>query len=162
MSKNNNEKKPMSRVLKVFLVAVGVLILLVIAMAMSSGSKDRADNSADAVLQGSNDKLTVASIRAQIAQSAVDGQGKINEYACNNLKAAVRNFDAEADWFNYCTGAFYVDLKDTDQKNVTTISDDDRCAVITSDKDSQITGYEFRDEPCKGYSMVFDEYASED
>lgn len=161
MSKSDGKKKPMSKVLKVILVGVGALILLVIAIALSGGTKDTADNRADAVMQGARDNLAMASVRAQVAQSAVDGKGKINEYACNNVKKAVRNFNADADWFSRCTGAFYVDLKDTDQRNIMTISDDERCAVITTGESSEIIDYQFKDEPCKGYRMFFEEYTPE-
>lgn len=150
--------KKTSKLKTILIVAVGVVILFIIAVALSNGSSDDTTGAEPSVVQQSEDKVTLTFIRSEVAKLALDGSGEINERACNNLKRVVRNFDKDADWFSSCVGTFYLDNKDTDQKNVTTVADGERCAVITADQDFNVIDYEFKDEHCKGYETYFEEY----
>ena len=135
-------------------VVLGIIVVIIMAIVISSGTPDYTKNGYP-LTDASGERVVVLNIDLQIIKISLDGSGKITETNCEDLKAIVRKFNPNADWFEYCTGSFAVNNGGTDLIKTIQLSDDERCALLTFDKDmTKLTSYEFNEDYCKGYRTI--------
>lgn len=103
-----------------------------------------------------NDQESVAytSLRYAIAQSTYRGLAQLDREYLDILQKAVKKFDTNSDWFDDYYGPFYGVSKDTDNKRIDYICNEDYCAKFTvkeEDFDYYLMDYAFIENDIDGY-----------
>ncbi len=78
-----------------------------------------------------HEAVAYTSLRLAIAQSANAGLGKLDNEYLDTLRAAVKKFDKNSDWFDNYLESFYGLTKDTNEKQIDYICNKDYCAKFT-------------------------------
>lgn len=90
------------------------------------------------------ESLVLAEVRSSIAQSELDGTGKLSLSSCQKLETIAKNLSQKADWFSSCGNTLVGSIPDTGNTKVTKISDGNYCATYVTNNDiSILTNYEF-------------------
>ena len=135
------------------IVAGVILVLLGIVWLYSSftgrNESSLASQTSYALDVPSGEQLVLAQVRQAIAQSALDGTGKLQESQCEKLGSIAKKLNPDALWFSSCSFTLYGSTPDTDSTDVTKLSDGNYCATFTTTGNlSLLTKYEFTEGTC--------------
>ncbi len=101
-----------------------------------------------------------AKLRQAIATSRLNGAGTLSSEDMNILGKMVKNADNSNQWFSSNSGAFYGNMADTSDYEVTWISNGIYCAIFYAkevDNTYYLTNYSFNADSVKGYTILVGE-----
>lgn len=143
-------------VIAVAILAVVALFLIIPQMTDSNSSQKSGAPQPYELDVAAGEVLALSNLRLAIAQSAVDGTGKMTADTCTQLQKIAMSYDESADWFSTCESGTHLrgKLVDTATTEVVQISDDNYCATFETTSDgAELNGYKFTKEACEGYSF---------
>lgn len=144
-----NLKRENGFALKKIIIIVAIVIVGIIIISLNSKPGYEMD-----IKNG--EALAYAKLRQAIATSRVDGTGTMSAEDFSTLGKMAKNADNNNQWFANNSGAFYGNIADTSEYEVTWVSDGTYCAIFYAVEENYIyylTSYSFSGDNVKGYTF---------
>lgn len=145
-----DEQDNTSGISKRTLIVLGVIIaILALLFTIDALSKSSNDSKSYTLSVSDGEAVAISDTRLAIANSALDGSGKIDQKTCDKLETVAKKLDVKASWFSGCYKVKQGATADTSNNQILKLSDGDYCATFTLDKEGKnLTAYKLNEGEC--------------